>query len=61
VLPFLILLVSVEWEGEHSSNEKPVGCQFMFKQVIRKKIDGGVSCGGFSADAYIKAGGLSGY
>jgi hypothetical protein len=54
-------LVSVEWEGEHSSDEKLVGCQLMFEWVIRKKIDGIVGCGGFLVDAYFKAGGLSGY
>jgi hypothetical protein len=55
-----MLLFSVDWEGKHSSNEKPVGCQFVFEWVIRKEIDGSVGCGGFTVDACFKAGGFSG-
>jgi hypothetical protein len=61
MLPFFMLLFSVDWEGEDSNNEKPVGCKFMFKWVIRKEIDSSVSCDVFTVDAYFKAGGFSDY
>jgi len=48
VLPFLILLFAVEWEGEHSPDEEPVGCHFIFEWVIREEIDDSVGCGGFA-------------
>jgi hypothetical protein len=54
-------LFTVEWEGEHSPDEKPVGGHFMFEWVIRKEIDGSVGHGGFAEDTYAKAGGFSGY
>ena len=32
----------------------------MIKGVIRKEIDGGVGCGGFSVDTDVQVGGVSG-
>jgi hypothetical protein len=61
MLPFFMLLFSVHWEGEDSLTEKPVGCKFMFEWMNRKEIDGSVSCGVFTVDAYFKAGGFSDY
>ena len=60
VVPFAILL-SVEWELEHSSDEETVYSHFKFEWVVGHEIYGGVSCGGFLEFTYEEGGGFSGY
>jgi hypothetical protein len=55
-----MVLFSVSWEGEHSPDEKSVGCHPMFDRVIREEFDGSVGCGGFSVNIDAKVGGVSG-
>jgi hypothetical protein len=60
-LPFVVLLLSVKQESEHSPDEKVIGCHSMLERVIRKEIDGGVSYGGFSVNANFEVCCIPGY
>jgi hypothetical protein len=56
-----VLLLTVKRESEHSPDEKVISCHSMFKRVIRKEIDGGVSCGGFSVNVNFEVCCVPGY
>ena len=56
-----MLLLSVQWESERPPDKKVIGCHSVFERVIRKEIDGGVSCGGFSVDANFEVRCVPGY
>ena len=60
VVRFAILL-SVEWELEHSSNMERVCSNFKFEWVVEHEIFGGVICVGFLEETYEEGGGFSGY
>ena len=56
-----MLLLCIQMEGEHSPDEKAIGCHSMFERMIRQEIDGGVGCDRFSVNANFKVGWVPGY